>query len=185
MDKSGTDNNNDNNNNTNGDDEESDDFDDDWDDDSEEMSVMINVKKEANGSDGDNQHDNNNDDDNDDTDDDDDWDQVRRPSKQPATKTVTKPSAATEGTPMLLVDMTVLSNDKIHCKFDPNAVNDPVAVKTLRKSIESTYDRYAKDSKMLADRTVIPCGSSVWRPALQALRKEKPGHYFCPIFPMK
>ena len=183
MDKSGTDNNNDNNNNTNGDDEESDDFDDDWDDDSEEMSVMIDVKKESNGSDGDNQHGNNNN--NDDDDDDDDWDQVRRTSKQPATKTVTKPSAATEGTPMLLVDMTVLSNDKIHCKFDPNAVNDPVAVKTLRKSIESTYDRYAKDSKMLADRTVIPCGSSVWRPALQALRKEKPGHYFCPIFPMK
>ena len=90
-----------------------------------------------------------------------------------------------EGLPMLLVDMTLLSGGAIHSKFDANAVNDPVAVKTLRQKIEQDYETYDSDASLLANRTVIPCGSTVWRPALVAMRKEKPGHYFCPIFPPK
>jgi hypothetical protein len=90
-----------------------------------------------------------------------------------------------EGEPMIIVDMTALSTGEIHSKFDANAVNDPAAVKKLRLTIERDYDKYAKDASLLADRTVTPCGSSVWRPALANLRKEKVGHYFCPIFPPK
>ena len=90
-----------------------------------------------------------------------------------------------EGEPMLLVDMTELSDSKIHCRFDPNAVNDPVAVKELRRTIEASYESYATSANLLASRTVVPCGSTVWRPALQTLRTERPGHYYCPIFPPK
>mmetsp|Transcript_37619 Transcript_37619/g.42981 ORF Transcript_37619/g.42981 Transcript_37619/m.42981 type:complete len:168 (-) Transcript_37619:240-743(-) len=87
-----------------------------------------------------------------------------------------------EERPMILVDMTVLSNGTIHCKFDPNAVNDPEAVKTFRRRIEQDYNSYTSNSSYLAERTVVPCGSSVWKSALPCLRKEKPGHYICPIF---
>ena len=94
-----------------------------------------------------------------------------------------------EGEPMIIVDLTALSQaDKslpeIHSKFDANSVNDPDAVKKLRVAIETNYERYARNADWLADRTVIPCGSTVWRPALARLRQERPGHYFCPIFPL-
>jgi len=113
-------------------------------------------------------------------DDDDDWQ-----AKLPPTSTPAEQLTDTEGEPMIIVDMTQLSNEKIHSKFDPNAVNDPAAVKTLRLQIESQFDTYSKDTLLLADRTVIPCGSSIWKEALVTLRKEKDGHYFCPIFPPK
>lgn len=91
-----------------------------------------------------------------------------------------------EGFPMILVDMTQLSNGDIHNRFDANAVNDPVAVKKLRLTIENEYYvNYYKDSNLIANGTIIVCGSSVWRPALEQLRKERVGHYFCPIFPPK
>lgn len=88
-----------------------------------------------------------------------------------------------EGHPMLLVDMTVLSQGAIHSKFDANSVNDPSAVRTWRRTIEQEYAVYASDASLIGNRTVIPCGSTVWRHALVTLRKESPGHYFCPIFP--
>jgi hypothetical protein len=99
----------------------------------------------------------------------------------------TKPSRENEneGQPMLLVDMTELSKGSIHSKFDANAVNDPVAVKALRVSIEKNYQAYVSNTTLVANRTVIPCGSTVWRPALVQMRQEKPGHYFGPIFPPK
>jgi hypothetical protein len=87
------------------------------------------------------------------------------------------------GQPMIIVDMTVLSNEAIHCRHDKNSVNDPTQVSKLRKKIHENYVNYAKNIELLANKTVIPCGSSVYRQALVSLRKEKPGHYFCPIFP--
>jgi hypothetical protein len=105
------------------------------------------------------------------------------------TEGLKKEEEETYGEPMIIVDMTELSKSlslpDIHSKFDPNSVNDTVAVQAIRKRIEQDYDAYAKNQGYLADRTVIPCGSSVWRPALIQLRKERPGHYFCPIFPFK
>ena len=89
------------------------------------------------------------------------------------------------GEPMIIVDMTKLSNGTIHSKFDPNAVNDITAVKVLRRTIEQQYDTYSKNITYLQDRTVIPCGSSVWKDAITVLRKDTVGHYFCPIFPPK
>jgi len=88
-----------------------------------------------------------------------------------------------EGEPMILVDMTILSNSVIHNKFDKMSVNDSKAASDLRRKIESKYDTYASDALLLADRAVIPCGTTVWRDALVCLRNETPGHYFSPICP--
>jgi hypothetical protein len=85
--------------------------------------------------------------------------------------------------PMILVDMTQLTGEQIHNKFDRNSVNDVEAASTLRKKLEKEYAKYAKDATLLGDGTVIPCGMSVWRGALTRLRDERPGHYFAPIFP--
>ena len=86
---------------------------------------------------------------------------------------------------MIIVDLTKMTKDQIHSKFDRNAVNDPEAASALRKKIEQDYEQYAKDSELLGDGTVIPCGMSVWRGALSRLRDERQGHYFAPIFPPK
>ena len=85
---------------------------------------------------------------------------------------------------MIIVDMTILSYSAIHNKFDKMSVNDSKAASDLRRKNESKYDTYyAKDALLLADRAVIPCGTTVWRDALVYLRNETPGHYFAPIFP--
>jgi hypothetical protein len=95
----------------------------------------------------------------------------------------------TAGEPMIIVNMTTLSQrlswPEIHCQFDPNSVNDIIAVKTLRQQVEYDYDTYRTNMEYITERIIIPCGSSVYRPALITLRKEYPGQYFYPIFPPK
>ena len=104
------------------------------------------------------------------------------PADVPPTKE-TKESES--GDPMIIVDLTTLSNSAIHSKFDENAVNDTVAASALKKTIECNYEQYANDSALLSSGTVIPCGTTVWRMALIQLREERQGHYFAPIFPPK
>jgi hypothetical protein len=116
-----------------------------------------------------------------DTDDFDDWQSKLAPEPEPASTD----SISDGGEPMILCDFTKLSNNKIHSRVDANSVNDPAAVATLRRSIGRDYAAYANNSLFVADRTVVPCGSSVWKSALQRLRQEVRGHYFCPIFPPK
>lgn len=91
--------------------------------------------------------------------------------------------------PIIIVDMTTLSQrlslPEVHCQFDPNSVNDVVAVKALRQQIESNYDMYSKHMDYISERIIIPCGSSVYRSALIELRQERPGYFFYPIFPPK
>lgn len=89
-----------------------------------------------------------------------------------------------EGGPMIIVDITRI-DETVHSKFDRNSVNNAEAASSWRKKIESNYEAYAKDAMLLANATVIPCGSSVWREALVRLRDEREGHYFCPIFAPK
>lgn len=115
---------------------------------------------------------------------------AQEPVQESESKTVasskTKPKEETkDDRPMIIVDMTLMTKETIHSKFDRNSVNDAEAASALRKQIEQDYERYAKDATLLGDGTVIPCGMSVWRGALSRLRDERPGHYFAPIFPLK
>jgi hypothetical protein len=114
---------------------------------------------------------------------DDGWTKPLSPAHQPTPAVIEEVSA---GEPMILVDMTILSQKQnlpeIHSRFDRNSVNDAEAVKRLRKSIEKEYSTYAKHTEYLSEGVVIPCGSSVWKDALPQLRDERPGHYFCPVF---
>ena len=104
-------------------------------------------------------------------------DDKEEPSKKEPIRKLETPSH-----PMIIVDLTKM-NPNIHSKHDRNSVNDSEAASTLRKSIEADYHTFAKDASRIADGTVLPCASSVWRDALVRLRDERPGHYFVPIFP--
>ncbi|KAG7349549.1 hypothetical protein IV203_012146 [Nitzschia inconspicua] len=95
-----------------------------------------------------------------------------------------KPHSQFECHPMIIVDITHIDAN-IHSKFDRNSVNDSAAASAVRKKIETNYEKYAKDANLIAEGTVIPCGSTVWRGTLMRLRDERPGHFFAPIFPPK
>jgi hypothetical protein len=121
------------------------------------------------------------------------WEQEAQEKKPQVKSSLPEPSSAEEivkkedggGEPMILVDMTALSEGAIHSKFDRNSVNDSVAASSLRRKVEEGYTAYAKNGSLVADGTVIPCGTTVWREALVQLRDERAGHYFAPIFPPK
>eukprot|EP00242_Pyramimonas_sp_CCMP2087_P006549 CAMPEP_0198213426 /NCGR_PEP_ID=MMETSP1445-20131203/28860_1 /TAXON_ID=36898 /ORGANISM="Pyramimonas sp., Strain CCMP2087" /LENGTH=155 /DNA_ID=CAMNT_0043888067 /DNA_START=125 /DNA_END=592 /DNA_ORIENTATION=- len=98
------------------------------------------------------------------------------------TNTDTQSSPASDK-PMILVDLTTLTDGAIHNKFDKNACNDPDAKRVLTRKIEAEYSKYENDMTLIAQGIVRPCGQCVWRDALAALRDEVPGHFFAPIFP--
>jgi len=103
-----------------------------------------------------------------------------------AATALSNPSKPTDDkdTNMFLVDLTQLSKGEIHNRNDVHSVNDPDAVHTWRKRLqEAPLSDYAQNPDYLADATVIPCSSGVWKAALPTLRKERPGHYIIPIFP--
>lgn len=110
-------------------------------------------------------------------------DEIKKKEEQP-TENKAPAKQQTSSQAMIIVDITQIKPD-IHSRYDRNSVNDPEAASALRKSIESDYIVFSKDACMIADGTVIPCGSSVWRDALVNLRDERPGHYFVPVFPPK
>jgi len=108
----------------------------------------------------------------------------RRNDKQPAhPQQQQQQEQETESEPMMIVDLTKLSLDAIHSRLDRNSVNDPEAASALRKQVQSNSNDYARNPNHLADGTVIPCSTNVWKDALVRLRDERPGHYFVPIFP--
>ena len=87
--------------------------------------------------------------------------------------------------PMMLVDMTALSDNKIHNRFDKHGVNDIDAKQALSATINADYVKYRDDAALIARGVVRTCAQSVWREALAALRDEHEGHYWAPIFPPK
>ena len=78
--------------------------------------------------------------------------------------------------PILLVNLT-----RLDATLDPH---DTDAVSAWRKRITTNHAEYAKNATWLADRTVIPCGKSVWRDALMKVRREGPSNVWSPIFPL-
>mmetsp|Transcript_26318 Transcript_26318/g.30291 ORF Transcript_26318/g.30291 Transcript_26318/m.30291 type:complete len:171 (-) Transcript_26318:208-720(-) len=84
---------------------------------------------------------------------------------------------------MIIVDLTLLTNNKIHNRFDRNSCNDPESSRQWKRTIGSEYHQYSSSANLLANGTVIPCGIYVWKSALIQLRNDKAGHYFVPIFP--
>ena len=112
------------------------------------------------------------------------WDVAIERKEPKADSTTQSEPHASLGEPMIIVDVTQL-DEKVHSKFDRNSVNDAGAASAWRKRIEGSFEKYAKNTQLLENGTVIPCGSSVWRDALVRLRDERDGHYFCPIFPKK
>lgn len=112
--------------------------------------------------------------------DEEDWDMAPLPAATPKKETDDTKCARKEGSMMILVDLTHLNPD-IHSRFDKQGVSDAQAASVLRKSLD--YATYSKHMELIAEGTVIPCGSSVWKEALSRLRDERPGHYVCPIFP--
>jgi len=118
----------------------------------------------------------------DDENDDGDWDVVIE-NKGPNEST-TQSAPKSPGEPMMIVDITKL-DENVHSKFDRNSVNNPDAASAWRKKMEQEYEKFSKDTQLLENGTVIPCGSSVWRDALVRLRDERKGHYLCPVFSPK
>mmetsp|Transcript_32264 Transcript_32264/g.39689 ORF Transcript_32264/g.39689 Transcript_32264/m.39689 type:complete len:156 (-) Transcript_32264:2095-2562(-) len=98
---------------------------------------------------------------------------------------VEEEESSVEGEPMIIVNLTLLSNGTIHSKFDRNSVNDPDGARELRLKIEANYKDYARNPELAMNKTVIPAATNVWRDALVVLRNENEGHYFSPIFPPK
>lgn len=113
---------------------------------------------------------------------------TRKYGNQSMTETLSNEDVVNDGVreSMIIVNMTILSNGTIHSKFDIHSVNDPTAVKQLRATIEQSYTDYSKNLEYVQNKTIIPCGTSIWKDALAQLRKDnRNGDYYCPIFPPK
>ena len=88
------------------------------------------------------------------------------------------------GEPMFILDVTKI-NPNIHSKYDRNSVNDPESSSKIRRTVEKEFEKYVENATLLANGTIIPCGTTVWKGALSRMRDERKGHYFLPIFPPK
>lgn len=116
------------------------------------------------------------------------WVEDERPPLEVATTVgASKSSAARheeerEYETMYLVDLTVLSDGKIHNKFDAHSCNDPELKKKWCDKISAAYFEYDKNSKLISEGVIRHCSERVWRDALISLRNDHPGHFFAPIF---
>lgn len=86
---------------------------------------------------------------------------------------------------LILIDLTSLSKGAIHNKFDRHSVNDLDAKRKMCLEISSNYDKYFNNSELIMNQTVRHCSENVWKDALESLRSEYKGHYWCPFFPPK
>mmetsp|Transcript_10885 Transcript_10885/g.30830 ORF Transcript_10885/g.30830 Transcript_10885/m.30830 type:complete len:166 (+) Transcript_10885:89-586(+) len=92
-------------------------------------------------------------------------------------------TASGDDRPLLLVDLTVLSEGALHNKFDKSSCNDPDLKREWTRKIEDAFSEYESNTEMLSSGVLRPCGASVWREALSQLRDEYPGHFWAPVFP--
>ena len=84
---------------------------------------------------------------------------------------------------LILVNLTSLSDGKIHNRFDKYSVNDQEAKKRMCIEISANFHSYANNSALIMNQTVRHCSEIVWKDALESLRSQYEGQYWYPFFP--
>eukprot|EP00873_Tetraselmis_striata_P019717 jgi/Tetstr1/439981/TSEL_003047.t1 len=93
------------------------------------------------------------------------------------------PRQTVDDKPLLLVDLTALSDGALHNRFDKAGCNDADLKRQWIRKIEADYAKFELDTALISSGVVRSCGSSVWRDALVELRDAHPGHFWAPVFP--
>jgi len=85
--------------------------------------------------------------------------------KFPVTRATAEPTGEVKmdvGPPVLVVDLTDLSNGTLHNRFDKFACNDPEAKAALSKQIAADFDSYLTNAELLQRGVVhVRCSHSV------------------------
>lgn len=84
---------------------------------------------------------------------------------------------------MFLVNVSILSDQNVHCMYEKHLVNDPELASKWRLTLQSKFHAYANNEAFIKLGVVTPCTTANWKKAMVRLRKKNPGQYFLPVFP--
>lgn len=86
-------------------------------------------------------------------------------AKFPVTRAIAEPTGEVKmdvGPPVLVVDLTDISNGTLHNRFDKFACNDPEAKAALSKQIAAGFDSYLTNAELLQRGVVhVRCSYAV------------------------